>query len=475
MNKSESQNEIFTIDLDYCTFDQGSYGKIFLNEKENEIIKRLEWYYTEHAESVFILDTFTIRDLIYSIAVNDIIGCPKINTIKNIHDKYVDMYMPYYGITLNKWIQSEAYSHENCKKIIILLIETLIKLDNIGIQHTDIKPANIVVLYENNVITQVTLIDYNICSTQAYNDTLTRDYNWSCSFGTWVYTPPEICDFETPHTTTSSWYLGFIIFYLYTRGLHPSNFNAVEIHKYNNQNRWSKLLHKMKLYSSEYYPININIVAKLQVEIYELFLLCCAWNPHKRMTLKDLYSKLTNIESINIVTISKEVTFTPAPPNDNNNNNNNNNNEYVNRKSNFKLIYTILNKNDLLCLLGRSLTLYDLFSSHKNIIENKISKNEIIVASIAISYIIDSEYFYSSFLKKSLMSQFILNESSIFSNILKLGNLIGWDCYYVCPIYLIDAANIKINYINILKTFIEMTEPYKISNIIEKLQNMVVT
>jgi len=422
-------------DTKFENITQGTYGRILRHK--DEVIKRLDIYETDK-----LINYCTIRDLVFSTYVQNINGCPKIKKITLTKD-HADILMPYYGITLFEWVNTSAYSHENCMKILVSLVEILIKLYDMGIQHTDIKPSNIMIMPENEVI----LIDYNLCSIKIQNNN-DWGFNWSNSIGTWVYTPPEICKYEMPHNNSTSWYIGFIIIFLFTKGEHPSRLNNNDINRYNRQKKWLELLLYQKKKSREYYPLNIVLHQYLSSDIYNIYRDCCKWRPVTRISLTDLYKRLKSNDYIPNSVVNNKI-FKPM--------------NFENRTKNINIIYSILQELKLSKILCRSITLYDTIIEKCKDIE--INCDEIVIASICLSYIITYDFFNESILIKYLLGKY--QEKYITNSILKIGEIINWDCYYICADTLIITSNPNI-FKDIFNIILNIEEEYTMQNIIDK-------
>jgi len=420
-------------DTKFENITQGTYGKIMRNK--DEVIKRLHVYETDK-----LINYCTIRDLVFSTYVKNINGCPRIKSITIIKD-YADILMPYYGITLFEWVNTSAYSHENCMKILMTLIEILLRLHDIGIQNTDIKPENIMITPENDVI----LIDYNLCSIPIQNNN-DWGFNWSNSVGTWVYTPPEICKYEIPHNNSTSWYIGFIIIFLFTKGEHPSKLNNIDINRYNKQRKWLELLLSLKNRSIEHYPLHLVLLQYLTTDMYNIYKDCCKWRPGMRISLSQLYKRLKSTEYIPVV-INNKI-FKPI--------------NLENRIKNMNTINSILQELKLIRILCRSITLYDLIAEKWKEGEDE---NEIIIGSICLSFIITYEFFNESVLIKYLLSKY--PEEYIATSILKIGEILNWDCYYICADTMVITSNRNI-FNDIFNIILNTKEEYTMQNIIDK-------
>jgi serine/threonine protein kinase len=94
-------------------------------------------------------------------------------------------------------------------QIIASIIKQCMLLNKLGIQHTDLKPSNILI---NETTKEVTIIDYNICSIKSSGKT---HFGWSFGIGTWCFCAPEIIYNEEPSDTSCMDYWSFNCIFIY--------------------------------------------------------------------------------------------------------------------------------------------------------------------------------------------------------------------------------------------------------------------
>jgi len=463
----------------FTSYTNGSYGKILINKNKNQIIKQLELKSinlqdddknrdglcaeiqtdTVMNEDKENLNGFAIREAIFLTLLKNIEGCPKIINIYVEDNVSMNILMPYYGITLNKWILTKQYTHANCLHIILTLVETFIYLLSYGIQHTDIKPTNILITNINTAV----LIDFNLCSIIVSQSLCKNDFHWSKSICTWVYSCPEICEYEAPHDNSTSWSVGFIMVYLFTRGCHPQliDNNTNDIIKYNDQHKWLEYIKNLKKISNKSFPVHLKLLKYIPLEVYNLYLKCCKWNPCDRIKLHDLYIKLTRYPKETLVfnllpyTNISDITFIPS--------------QCEIREKDIRKIYSILSNCEILNILFRTITLYDLC------IEKcpDINTTEILIGVISIAYIICYEDLSESILLQLLLSHYesIYTENDIYTIIIEIGKKINWECYYLCDCFVNDTTREKHKIL--MDIFINTKDAYKISDILILYKNSI--
>jgi len=271
----------------------GGYGKVeviskdYINKKQN-IYRSRTLNYATITEAIFLKDIQTNRYIRH---------IPKIYKIHmNNRRNVLHFDMPYYGEDLNTWTLRASYEDriKHLKDILISLVTACIELEHIGIQHTDIKPGNILIQYISGNL-RVTLIDLNLCSVKT-TEMIEYGNLWSESIGTWIYTAPEISKSGIPHNTSPCWSIAMIMIFIIHK--HPL-YDFIKNNKinYEDNESWNYLLDMIK----SIYPDNLPIfektkeyIPKSDYELYdEIYSKCTKWDPKCRMNIYELYELLT--------------------------------------------------------------------------------------------------------------------------------------------------------------------------------------
>jgi serine/threonine protein kinase len=177
---------------------KGSYGVVKI-DKQAGTARKKENLYDNDGD----LDFSSVMDAVMSRFVSSI-GSPylaKLNSV-DVGDSHIRLNMPYHGLPLADWI-SRTPKDRRLAKLPMLLYQLASACEALlinDIQHTDIKPMNILIGEDE----QLVLIDYNIYSVK----TVTA---WVDGKGTWCYVAPEILIDSKPHDNSMTWSIGILI------------------------------------------------------------------------------------------------------------------------------------------------------------------------------------------------------------------------------------------------------------------------
>jgi serine/threonine protein kinase len=174
--------------------------------------------------------------------------------------------MPYYGESLHCWISNTPIQERIrlAPSIIYQLVDACSVLCANDIQHTDIKPANI--LIRGNC---VTLIDYNIYSIRGVD-------GWVDSVGTWCYVAPETLLYGIVRDTSMVWSIGVLLAELvYKYPLHA------QVSDINSREQWQQIVLKLKD-KSAHLQLSARHYQLMSTEFAMLYKKCTKWNPSKR-------------------------------------------------------------------------------------------------------------------------------------------------------------------------------------------------
>jgi serine/threonine protein kinase len=261
----------------YKLLAEGGYASVYIDDTAERVVKVLSRYVVE-GENKFINYT-SIIDLSMHKTF-DIPGMAKICSY-TITDENIVMEMPYYGKPINK----QTIPHDAVARIVMQLVVTLLHLFHNGIQHTDIKPCN--VLYDARNET-TTLIDFNMMSCEILKNGLRK---WTSSYGTWSYSAPEIVHLARPYDTSMVWSVGMIIAFLYNRFPLPGiqHKSQTEI---SSRTFWKRTLLDLQEKHPDSFPLPSTHVSVMPDFMTEIFRECTQWNPDTRCTLQTVYDKL---------------------------------------------------------------------------------------------------------------------------------------------------------------------------------------
>jgi serine/threonine protein kinase len=274
---------------------KGSFGTVTIDKLARTVTKKQPMYDSSRA-----LDLCTLTDCVISafVAATDSVGLPGLDDVRVLRDKHtVEMDMPYYGASLHDWIRNTPRLQRisMLPNIIFQLVDACAHLLDNDLQHTDIKPANILI----DEFGKLTLIDFNIYSVRTIS-------GWVDSVGTWCYVAPEILHKDRPHTNSMVWSIGLIIAEIccgYPLG-------AVEklTSNINDRRQWQSLMRRMEKNHKSGLPMSTAHCACMPTHYVKLYNQCTRWNPEERPTINELLQQSATMQSK-----SKAICFTVAP------------------------------------------------------------------------------------------------------------------------------------------------------------------
>lgn len=257
----------------------GGYASVFISPCRKEVCKVMPKYIEERGEMV--MNTNAIHDLCVQCSFRDHIrGISQLSSY-TVNDDCVEMCMPYYGSTLNHHkIPKNKIIHVATK-----LLEILIQLYKNNVQHTDLKPCNIIVSKDYDV----TVIDFNNISLRTSIDDASM---WTSGYGTWHYCPPEVIYHLQPTDASMVWSFALLLAYMYQK--YPLlDLAQCESHKLASRSFWKYQINiqRHKLPDGPVLPPK-HVVA-MPMDLIILFHKCMKWDPSHRMSLESLYVDLT--------------------------------------------------------------------------------------------------------------------------------------------------------------------------------------
>jgi serine/threonine protein kinase len=398
----------------FTEYMNGGYANIYYNSNTSTILKIQPLY-----ESSNILASSTLFE---SIICKIITSLPNTCQIQKciISNNSVYHYMPYYGKTLHEYVRSASQTSLSSSILPVLLsvTEACIAFYERGLQHTDIKPGNILI---HDKTKKITLIDYNICSIRTSGKTTN---GWSYGIGTWCYSAPEIALYEEPTDTSMVWSIGLIIAYMYYG--HPLNNKYKSIYEYTTQDEWKKIFINLRKRNMVGLPLSKEHKTAMPTRMAYIYSSCTFWDWQKRPSLYELYELLLKVSyndisyTINHTEISCSI---------------NNGKQYkpgniishpyiihTDRKIAFNCIWEICKATKRFDILCKALYLIDLYSS-------KITKNTI-SGCIYIAYIMSGSLLTETSFYNEVSKQINISIDELNYSIIETLNVFEWKCYY---------------------------------------------
>lgn len=267
---------------------QGSFATVKVNKNKTHAIKSTKVYDDDGC-----LDLCSVTDAAISVFVSatNCLSLPRLREVSlDLPNNTMTISMPYYGESLQKWIQKtlQADRLQMMPNLILQLIDACSALLIHDIQHTDIKPSNILIKSH-----RLTLIDFNIYSTKA-------GARWIDSVGTWCYVAPEILHRSTPEETSMVWSIGVLIAEMcdgYPLGRLESLVKDV-----NDRKQWQRLFLKKQREYSTGLPLTARHLTTMPSSYVSAFNSCTRWNHKQRCTLAQLRTIITETWNLSFMT-----------------------------------------------------------------------------------------------------------------------------------------------------------------------------
>lgn len=268
---------------------KGSYATVLV---KNTSVQKIQPLVTDRR-----LDLYTYTDAIMSLFVSSVStrtnGLPALTGILVDDNKNeLRMRMANYGMTLDEWCKVTPHNERMaCLPVFIIqLCDACNVLFKAGIQHPDIKPANILVNPANNCLK---LIDYNIYSVQTLS-------GWTETVGTWCYVPPEILFHSAPSDTSMTWSIGMMIAEICGAGYALGPINSLMSESVmGDRIEWEYLFADLKERHPENFLVSSkHTLAMTDIRWKQIFNACTKWHPRDRVTLEALSAMITPILTI---------------------------------------------------------------------------------------------------------------------------------------------------------------------------------
>jgi len=272
---------------------RGGYTDTYISQRNNKVFKYCSKYYHDEEgkteETAPIVHYSTICDLVFSKALGELNGFPTIHSFS--HDPHkVLVEMSYNGKTLHDVIHrhSKAMRWSSAGKLIDQLAQYCLNLLMNGIQHTDLKPGNVLLDGDSDFH----LIDFNCMSLSvpcAFGPSKLYRRKWACSIGSWQYLSPEILWTSLPQDNSMVWSIGMVVLH-YLLGEHP--ISDARMFKYIKKvavtrDEWRKMMTKMR----RKYPSSLQLEKKFTDSLdgwWPKLQPLLEWNPHNRWSLETL-------------------------------------------------------------------------------------------------------------------------------------------------------------------------------------------
>lgn len=322
--------------------------------------------------------------------------------------------MPYLGTSL--YYVPLQTRRKHVLQILGDVAKTCLEMDDIGLQHTDIKHSNITLSKTGEVY----LIDFNICSVKHVNE----NGIWTENLGTWDYASPEICLLQHPTNTSTVWSLGILLCFLFLE--HPLQ-DHMDDHPTiaSSQKKWGKYLNALSMQHPFGLPLSEQLIRSLPLEFRELYHECTYWDPLMRISLPAFYERIRSMRIEKNRDASKKFKYQPRPnvqfpskkftmsPK-----------QSVERDQDLDTMYKWCEEMNQMFLLCRSVAIYDRISSSNN-------PEMDAPACLAISYMIVGNYIHLEDPKIARLAQmyYVSNWEHFLRHIVDVCYLMNWDMY----------------------------------------------
>lgn len=267
-----------------CKKRSGSFGTVIISSDLKGASK------IEPLLSKDGLDHAIFTECIISKHVSNM-NCKSLLSVNNIQlvGNDVKIHMPYYGETLHDWTKTTSYQDKckNVPRMILQLVDACMALYQSDLQHTDIKPMNILIDDQNNL----TLIDYNIYSLKTLD-------GWETSVGTWCYVAPEILYRSSPSDTSMVWTIGVMIAEMFSG--YPLGSMSRLVRNLNDKYEWQSTMSHARRRNNNYLALSDKHLSEMTEECKALYKLCTQWDATKRPTLDSLYKNIIEGQYFNI-------------------------------------------------------------------------------------------------------------------------------------------------------------------------------
>jgi serine/threonine protein kinase len=209
-------------------------------------------------------------------ALVNMMKCDHLPLVEDIRVENGDVVlrMPYYGRTLSSWVHDTPRAKKmqtlpHLLRQLVQACEVLLKND---VQHTDIKPMNILIGESDD---RLVLIDFNIYSVKTMS-------GWVETVGTWCYLAPEILLGGIPCDSSMSWSIGVILAECIAG--YPLGKIEKLVMDINSRREWQSLMSKLKI-GFHGLPLIPKYYDSIPTQYVELYNMCTLWDTTQRAPL----------------------------------------------------------------------------------------------------------------------------------------------------------------------------------------------
>lgn len=298
-------------DEGFAPHDVGTYGKIAYNRETGEVRKTMRLTaeprvgaVAPEAEYAVVCELATHA----AAAAAGIRGVPRATRVRLARDEgLAEIYMPYAGETLHRWLQRAPLKRRRACAAAILreVARAVMQLAEIGVQNTDLKPTNVLIREPERAPgaapaadgsdLEVRLIDFNLVSMRAGRATRWNGYtakheitgtSWTPAFGTWCYCAPEVlADATAARERSPAWALGLLLAVIVAR--YPyDGYAQLTAAQLNSRKFWKAEHARLRAENPQHLPLPADVAARMSATMRKLFAECTAWDPDKRPTLR---------------------------------------------------------------------------------------------------------------------------------------------------------------------------------------------
>lgn len=378
---------------------KGGYAKIY--RANHQIIKVLPKYQEDCIYFPTILECAITQYLNHSATENPspFVNCTDIKT----NDTHVFIQQIYKGLSLDEWMKQTPMEERlpHIPSMFHQLVYLCECLENHGLQHTDLKPMNI--LYQNNI---VSLIDYNCISLEFLTD---NGLTWTSNVGTWKYVAPELIENGEVHSNSIIWSLGMILCYLYD-DLPNAKPYYTSVIKADHRTFWKDFYKDLQI--KEAVPCAFRYCHQKIPDVWKALLsLMFRWNPSERISLTNLKQ---DIETLFLVP-PRSLRFYPrwvfpCP---------------IQREKTLKQVDIFLNKHAMMYKFNAMIFLWDSFYTFIESIDLKLS---LAIAYVLLGLLLNT-YIENDDCRLEWFKELHVSESMVREHLWDYGDKIKWKMY----------------------------------------------
>jgi len=175
----------------------GGYGHVFYNPTTHVICKKINRY-VEH-EDASNVHAAAVQELVLTATLKGRKGCVRLKSHAWSQDA-LHLFFPHHGMDLYAFRSKHKPDLGVVTRLMVTLIDICVEMAAAGLQHTDIKPGNVLMDQAGHA----KLIDYNCMSVAL------APGRWCSSVGTYAFVAPEIVHCGAPTDTSVVWSLGVL-------------------------------------------------------------------------------------------------------------------------------------------------------------------------------------------------------------------------------------------------------------------------